>query len=99
MVEDFLQEMPARTSVTIEGRTVHLRAWQYPVHGLSGFAVPVYFLDADLPDNTAWDRTLTDVLYGGEAQYRLCQEVVLGIGGVRMLRALGYTDHHTLSYE
>ena len=75
----------------IEGRTVHLRAWQYPVHGLSGFVVPVYFLDANLPDNAPWDRTLTDVLYGGEAQYRLCQEVVLGIGGVRMLRALGYT--------
>ena len=90
-VEDFLQELPARTSAMIEGRTVHLRAWQYPVHGLSGFVVPVYFLDANLPDNAPWDRTLTDVLYGGEAQYRLCQEVILGIGGVRMLRALGYT--------
>src|SRR5713101_3026855 len=49
------------------------------------------FLDAALSDNTAWDRTLTDVLYGGDAHYRLCQEVLLGIGGVRMLRALGYT--------
>jgi starch phosphorylase len=90
-VEDFLQELPARAAVMLEGHTVHLRAWQYLVHGLSGYVVPVYFLDTDLPDNAAWDRTLTDVLYGGEAQYRLCQEVVLGIGGVRMLRALGYT--------
>jgi starch phosphorylase len=92
VVEDFVHEMPARTSVTIEGRTVHLRAWQYAVCGISGCTVPVYFLDADLPDNTAWDRTLTDVLYGGDAHYRLCQEVLLGIGGVRMLRALGYTN-------
>jgi starch phosphorylase len=92
VVEDFLHALPARTSVTIEGRTVHLRAWQYTVRGIRDFTVPVYFLDADLPDNTAWDRTLTDVLYGGDAQYRLCQEVLLGIGGVRMLRALGYTN-------
>ena len=66
-----------------------LRAWQYVVRGLGGFTVPVYFLDADLPDNAAWDRTLTGTLYGGDAHYRLCQEVLLGIGGA--LRALGYT--------
>jgi starch phosphorylase len=90
-VNDFVQVTSAHASVSIEGRTVQLRAWHYPVRGLGGFTVPVYFLDADLPDNTAWDRTLTNVLYGGDAHYRLCQEVVLGIGGVRMLRALGYT--------
>ena len=53
VVDDFLQEMSARTSVTIEGRTVQLRAWRYLVRGLSGATVPVYFLDADLPDNAA----------------------------------------------
>jgi glycogen phosphorylase len=90
-INDFVHAMPARASVTVEGRTVHLRAWQYVVRGVGDFTVPVYFLDADLPDNAAWDRTLTDVLYGGDAHYRLCQEVLLGIGGVRMLRALGYT--------
>jgi starch phosphorylase len=92
VVEDFLQEMPAHTSVTIEGRTVQLRAWRYLICGLSGATVPVYFLDADLPDNAPTDRTLTDVLYGGDTHYRLCQEVLLGIGGVRMLRALGHTS-------
>jgi len=91
VVEDFVHELPGRTSVAIEGRTVHLRAWQYTVRGMSGATVPVYFLDADVPENTAWDRTLTDRLYGGDAHYRLCQEVLLGIGGVRMLRTLGYT--------
>ncbi len=89
-VDDFLQEQPQRVSVTIEGRTVQLRCWRYDVTGVNGFIVPVYFLDTDLLENAEGDRTLTHVLYGGEQRYRLCQEVVLGIGGVRMLRALGY---------
>ncbi len=50
----------------------------------------MYFLDANLPENSDADRALTDVLYGGDARYRLCQEAILGLGGVRMLRALGY---------
>src|SRR5262249_6360710 len=57
VIEDFLQEMPSRASVTIEGRTVHLRCWRYEAVGASGFTVPVYFLDTDLPDNSEWDRT------------------------------------------
>jgi starch phosphorylase len=90
VVEDFLHEMPERASVAIEGRAVGLRCWKYDVVGESGYTVPVYFLDADLPENTESDRTLTHYLYGGDQHYRLCQEVILGIGGVRMLRALGY---------
>src|SRR5947199_2877081 len=91
-VEDFLTEEPARASVSIETRRVELRCWRYSVKGVHGFEVPVYFLDADLPSNTEFDRNLTGSLYGGDSYYRLCQEVVLGIGGVRMLRALGYND-------
>ena len=90
VVEDFLEEMPERASVTIEGRTVQLRAWRYDVVGIGGFQVPVYFLDTDLSGNTEWDRTLTHFLYGGDKKYRLCQELILGMGGVRMLRSLGY---------
>jgi len=90
IVEDFLKEMLPRTSVTIEGRIVHLRVWRYEVNGISGFKVPVYLLDTDLPENSEWDKTLTHFLYGGDHYYRLCQEVILGIGGIRMLRALGY---------
>ena len=82
--------MPTRATVTVEGRTVSLRAWQYVVRGLGGFTVPVYFLDADLPDNAAWDRTLTGTLYGGDAHYRLCQEVLLGIGGAHAAGARLY---------
>ena len=89
-VEDFLKATEERAAVTIEGRTVWLKAWRYDVKGAGGYVVPVYFLDTDLPENSDWDRTLTYFLYGGDQRYRLCQEVVLGMGGVRMLRALGY---------
>ena len=91
-VEDFLTEESARVSVPLENRRVDLRAWRYDVKGVHGFDLPVYFLDADLPSNEERDRNLTGNLYGGDPYYRLCQEVLLGIGGVRMLRALGYTD-------
>jgi starch phosphorylase len=93
VVEDFLTELPERASVTIEGRAVQLRAWKYNVSSPSGFSVPVYFLDADLSENSHWDQTLTHFLYGGDQRYRLGQEVILGIGGVKMLRALG---HHSI---
>jgi starch phosphorylase len=91
-VEDFLEEEDARISLPLENRRVELRAWRYTVKGVHGFEVPVYFLDADLPSNAEGDRNLTGTLYGGDAYYRLCQEVLLGIGGVRMLRALGYNE-------
>jgi starch phosphorylase len=91
-VERYLTELPQRAVVLIEQRTVALRAWRYEVTGVSGGTVPVFFLDADLPENSAWDRTLTHYLYGGDAYYRICQEVILGIGGVRMIRALGYDN-------
>jgi starch phosphorylase len=86
-----LEPLPARVAVAVEGRPVQVRAWRSVVRGLTGRTVPVYFLDTDLPENTPGDRTLTDHLYGGDARYRLCQEVVLGVGGVAMLRALGHS--------
>ncbi len=46
--------------------------------------VPIYLLDTDLDENSGWDRGLTDHLYGGDTNYRLQQEIVLGMGGVRM---------------
>ncbi|MBS1842677.1 MAG: alpha-glucan family phosphorylase [Acidobacteria bacterium] len=91
-VEDFLKEEPARVSVPLENRRVELRCWRYDAVGARGHIVPIYFLDADLPSNEERDRNLTGSLYGGDSYYRLCQEVLLGIGGVRMLRALGYED-------
>jgi starch phosphorylase len=90
-IEDFLTRESATAQVVVDGRRVNLAAWRRDVTGCGGYVVPVYFLDADLPENAEADRRLTDCLYGGDAGYRLCQEILLGIGGVRMLRALGYT--------
>ena len=91
-IENYLEEIHSKIFVTIGGRNVYLRSWKYEVNGIGDFKVPVYFLDSDLPENSEWDRTLTHFLYGGDPYYRLCQEVILGIGGVRMLRALGYEN-------
>ncbi|MGB2629456.1 MAG: alpha-glucan family phosphorylase [Candidatus Acidiferrum sp.] len=91
-VEKFLEEEAPRVSVTLENRKVELRAWRYTAKGVRGYEVPIYFLDADLPGNDPKDRELTGQLYGGDPYYRLSQEVLLGIGGVRMLRALGHTE-------
>jgi len=89
---DNLAELAARVTINMAGRDVVVRAWQYDVKGVGGHVVPVYLLDTDLLDNAEDDRRFTDHLYGGDERYRLCQEVILGIGGVRMLRALGHTE-------
>ena len=67
-------------------------AWKYVVHGVRGHDVPVYLLDTNLPENSEWDRTLTDTLYGGDEHYRLCQEIVLGMGGAALLQEIGYQN-------
>lgn len=89
--ESFLEPLPTRVEVPLERRTLALQAWRYVIRGASGHAIPVYFLDTALPVNSPLDQTLTDHLYGGDAHYRLCQEVVLGMGGAAMLKALGHS--------
>jgi starch phosphorylase len=86
--EEALEPVDATASVQIEGRTVHVRAWKYSVRGVTGHEIPVYLLDTQLPENDERDRRLTDSLYGGDSRYRLCQEIVLGMGGASLLRAL-----------
>lgn len=95
--ETVLQPVEGMFSVSIEGREVRVRAWLYTVHGLSGFNLPVYLLDTNLPENSEWDRTLTDTLYGGDQHYRICQEVLLGAGGVGLLRMIEL--RHVNSYH
>lgn len=87
--DQLLESLVAQVAVELEGRIVYVRGWQYDIVGSSGFTVPVVLLDTDVPENTPDDRRITVQLYGGDARYRLMQEVVLGVGGVRMLRALG----------
>ncbi len=82
-----------RANVNLEGRDVAIRAWVHEVKGETGGIVPVIFLDTNIDSNNDFDRTLTSHLYGGDRKYRLMQEALLGIGGVRMLMLL---DHDNL---
>ena len=86
--------LDAKIAVPIEGRTVWIGAWLYVVEGHMGGRQPVLLLDTDLNENHLEDRKITHYLYGGDEAYRLKQEIVLGIGGVRMLQALGVTVRH-----
>jgi starch phosphorylase len=88
--ERFLTELPLRVTVEIEGRKVGLRVFERQMIGTSGYVVPVLLLDTDVDGNAPEDRRLADALYGGDERHRLAQEIVLGIGGVRALDALGY---------
>jgi starch phosphorylase len=90
-----VEPIPVRVMIIIEGREVHIRAWRYIVLGVTGNTVPVYFLDTNLPENSPWDQKITDHLYGGDDRYRICQEAVLGLGGVSLLKALGYNNIQT----
>jgi starch phosphorylase len=93
--EQRLEKVNAAVSIPIEGRLVRIRTWKYTVKGIGGHEVPVYFLDAAVPDNSTSDRALTDYLYGGDQTYRLSQEAILGLGGIAVLRALGLRDQVT----
>lgn len=90
-----LIELPNEVEVQIEGRYVKIHAWCYEIIGESDYPLPVYFLDTDVEGNSPADRQITGFLYGGDLRYRLCQELVFGVGGLRMLRDLGYRNIRT----
>jgi starch phosphorylase len=76
-------------SLIMQGREITIQAWRFDVVGVTGHIIPVFLLDTDVEGNDPWDRKLTDHLYGGDTYYRLCQETVLGLGGIHLLHALG----------
>jgi len=85
--------LDAMIAVHIEGHPVWIRPWLYVHTCPHGHRIPILFLDTELDQNSSEDRTLTHYLYGGDDAYRLKQEIVLGIGGIRLLRALGFDIH------
>jgi len=92
--ERWARALDAKIAVPIDGRTVWISAWLYVVEGHMGGRQPVLLLDTDLNENHPEDREITHYLYGGDDAYRLKQEIVLGIGGVRILQALGFSIRH-----
>jgi len=90
--QDYMELLPEKILIKIEGREVRVQAWRFYIKGLDSYYIPVFFLDTDLPENSVYDRSLSDFLYGGDRRYRLAQEIILGIGGIRMLRELGFNS-------
>jgi starch phosphorylase len=84
----FMKLLPETATVKISGRDVRIGVWVYEQESLTGGTIPVLFLTTDVEGNTQEDREITDFLYGGDEKYRLKQEIVLGIGGLRILEAL-----------
>ena len=88
--EDWARPLSAKIAVEIERRPVWVGAWLYVVEAQRGGRAPVLLLDTQYAENDPRDREITHYLYGGDDAYRLKQEIVLGIGGARLLRALGF---------
>ncbi|MCF7804677.1 MAG: alpha-glucan family phosphorylase [Candidatus Marinimicrobia bacterium] len=87
-----LRKLPNYARVKIGGESIRIEVWEYKIVGRTGYSVPVYFLDTNLPENPEHARNLNQYLYGGDEYTRLCQEVVLGIGGIRILRDIGFNN-------
>jgi starch phosphorylase len=78
------QGQPLLVTVELPGRALHARVWRIQVG-----RIPLILLDSDIEQNAPADRDLTARVYGGDLDTRISQEIVLGIGGVRALRAVG----------
>jgi len=87
-----LEKMSQVVAVDIGQEKVLVGVWRYLIKNEGGFNIPVYFLDTDLPGNTQANRELSGVLYGGNEEYRLKQEIILGRGGIKMLEAIGHKN-------
>ena len=87
---DSFEDMKKIVRVPLQDKEIAIKAWRYIIHGVTGHDVPVILLDTNLPENEPWQRKLTSALYDANKFNRIAQEIILGIGGVKMLDALGY---------
>ncbi len=79
--------------IQIQGKEIVISAWKYNVVGQSGHIIPVYLLETDVEENEPWQRDLTHVLYDSTSRFhRIVQEMILGIGGIRLLKSLHYDN-------
>ena len=90
-----LERLDVVVEVMVRNRSVKVGGWSYKIIGHSGHVIPVYLLDTNLQGNDENDRMYTGLLYDATPAQRLVQELILGVGGVRILHALGYRDIRT----
>ena len=87
-VANHLKKLDVQVVVNIEGSDVKVNVWEYSLKGIRDHVVKILFLDTNVEGNPEVYKTLTSHLYGGDSLYRLRQEMILGLGGVKVLRAL-----------
>lgn len=88
--EKILERCDVDVTLPLEERHLKIAIWKMEIEGQTGFKVPIYFLSTNVPENSPDDQAITRQLYDADPYRRLCQEIVLGIGGSRALKALGY---------
>jgi starch phosphorylase len=87
---EHMTPLPFEVEVKIENRDVKIGSWLYTIKSIAGGKTHVIFLDTYVEGNTPENKEITSQLYGGDERYRIKQEMVLGIGGVRVLDAIGF---------
>ncbi|MFW9894688.1 MAG: alpha-glucan family phosphorylase [Candidatus Thorarchaeota archaeon] len=88
--------VPKPITMKIENKDVKISAWQYNVIGQSGHVLPIYLLTTDVEGNEEWMKNMTGSLYDSTSRWnRIVQEMILGIGGVKLLKSLGYNNIKT----
>ena len=87
--------MPNIIELDIQDKTFKVGAWIYRMRGETGFEIPIILLDSNIEGNEHWQKNFTHILYDATPFQRAVQEMILGMGGVKMLASLGYTDLQT----
>lgn len=88
--QNILKKLDTKVKVRISGEDVVVGCWAYEIEGVAGGKKPVFFLDTDIEENNEYYRTACHRLYQGDRRDRIVQEIILGIGGVEMLKSLGF---------
>ncbi|NHI91922.1 MAG: alpha-glucan family phosphorylase [Candidatus Lokiarchaeota archaeon] len=92
---DQFKTAPVAVKINIQGKDVLVGAWVYEILGITGHVVPVYLLDTNIEGNEDWQKNFTRVLYDATPFQRIAQEIILGMGGVKILESLGFEDIET----
>ncbi|MFX0067331.1 MAG: alpha-glucan family phosphorylase [Candidatus Hermodarchaeota archaeon] len=93
--EACIGDIRAEIILPIENKKMKVKAWEYDVIGRSGHLIKIYLLDSNVEGNEDWQKEITHVLYDPTPWERAAQEYILGVGGLRMLQALGYKNIET----
>lgn len=94
-----LEPLDIEVELIIDSKPVKIRAWKYELRGQTNFSVPIYFLDTWVEGNTLFNKMINKKLYDSNPQFRISQEMILGIGGIKILRALGYPKESIKKYH